>query len=120
MHRSARTLTRYASDSPRPLKWYRKKKLRFVDEVDTWEGWDEGYGVQWGFDGHGGWIEGVTDARLLDISKKILWLLDQCGELLVGIDVDTPGASIVREQFCKANVHQVEEDDILDVIELYT
>lgn len=111
MHPSARTLTRYASDSPRPLNWYRKKKVRFVDEVDTWKGWEEGYGVQWRFDGHGGWVEGVIDARLLDISKKLLCLLDQCGELLIGVE---------QEQICPADVYRMEEDDILDVIELYT
>jgi len=86
--------------------------VRFLDEVEAWAGWEEGYGVQWGFDGHGGWIEGVTDARLLDISKKILGLLDQCGELLIGVEVG--------RQLSTADVHWLGEDDLLDVIELYT
>jgi len=122
MHHSARTLTRYASDSPRPLNWSRKKKVRFQDEADEWLGWEQGYGVQWGFDGHGRHKEGGPDTRLLALSRQVLLLLEQCDKLLIGVTMDTSFLSAreqesQEEQYCMADVTR--ENDVLDIIELY-
>jgi len=126
-------LTRYAIDAPRPLKWCNRKKVRFEDEVDLCRGWDHGYGVQWGFDGYGEQVKTNDGTYLLDMSRKVLELLDQCKEIVCEVDLKTSrnAASICQKEndltafqldqditYPQHNYVEV-EDDILNVIELY-
>lgn len=106
--------------------------MRFADEVDEGTGWDQGYGVRWGFDGHGGWLELEDCTHLFDMSKKVLCLLHECDELLASVSMEAPGTADVFRQQSRSVVSNVDQglvcrreddswagDDIVDLVELY-